>query len=148
MKYLISQKEANNGKGKDGEESKPCKSAKCSDTIRGQLLCLAGSPGPSHRFLCLCWANTGHTSKTQVTHSGQILINFSISFILSCCRRKAAFLHFILCWSFLACILVIPIYVNYCSDVKCKPHFFKLVGILSSNRFNFLEKNKLQIVAK
>lgn len=102
----------------------------------------AASPGPAREFLCLCWANTGHTSPKERSDTfrpdAHQLFSQLSSELLSKENSFSTF-HFMLIFS-LACLLVIPKYVNYSSNANINHILKKLVEILSSNRFNFLGK--------
>lgn len=50
------------GKGRGKNKDKPCKVQKSAHSMWPTPPYLEASLGPAHGFLCLYWANTGHTS--------------------------------------------------------------------------------------
>lgn len=86
----------------------------------------AASLGPAHGFLYLYWANTGHTSPGRNKWHIQCRCS-SISLLALlwfAVEGKQLFCMSFNVDLFLASILVIPIYVNYCSDANIK-HIFQ-----------------------
>ena len=125
---MISQRQLslNNGKGKGGAGSKPCKVQMFAHNTWPAPLYPAASLGQDHEFPCLCWASTGHTSPRRNkwhiqgrTSSISLLALFWVAV-----EGKQLFCISFYVDLFLACILVIPIYVNYCSDANVN-HIFQ-----------------------
>lgn len=80
----------------------------------------AASPGPAHESQCLCWANTGHTSpkeRSDTFRPDAHPLFFQLPFELLLKENSFSAFHFYVDL-FLACILVIPKYVNCCSDAN------------------------------
>lgn len=130
MRYLISQKKLslNNGKGEDRTKirSKPCKVQMFEHNMWPAPRYQGESLGPAHGFLCLYWANTGHTSprRNKWHIQGRSSSISLLAFLWVAIEGKQLFCISFYVDLFLACILVIPIYVNFCSDANVN-HIFQ-----------------------